>query len=41
MISDAEKQVSAGFDDEEEEDEEPIRGLFNKYKGAKSSWVLR
>ena len=36
MISEAEKQVSARFDDEEE-DEEPIKGLFNKYKGTKSN----
>ena len=36
MISEAEKQVKARSA-EEEHDEEPIRGLMNKYKGARSN----
>lgn len=41
MISDTEKQIVVGLNEEDvDHDEEPIKGLFNKYKGAKAIWYF-
>ena len=42
MISQTEKQINSGMlepmhEEELEHEEEPLKGLFNKYKGARSN----